>query len=353
MLMTPGLSLKNLLHVKISGSGIAFPDTGRWITNEDIHALIFGNSWQQKMADKKLDPGYYEKELGFKKRFWVHTPGDAITHDELTSADLMVEAANNAIASSSISKNEIDFVIAVTITSPRYATSMGAYVAGKLCIQAPAMEIKSGCASNIFSMVLAAQLIQNGARNVLIACGETNSKILQPGTNMLYAGGDAGSAVIISKSNDATKGILAAYMNTNGSFSGHMGVPGLMPPNEAEIINRKYFLTYSNTAENFLDNAWAQTPSVLYKTSACSSADIDCLIPHQVLKKRTQFISSASGIDMNKTVDILADYANCGSASLLLALHYAKQNQQLKPGQTAMLVAAGGGVSWGGLIIKT
>jgi 3-oxoacyl-[acyl-carrier-protein] synthase III len=351
--MTSGLTLKNLMHIKISGSGVAFPGTGKWITNEDIHALIFGNSWQQKMADKKLDPCYYEKELGFKKRFWVHTPGDAITHDELTSADLMIEAANNAIAGSSISKNEIDFVIAVTITSPRYATSMGAYVAGKLNIQAPAMEMKSGCASNIFSMVLAAQLIQNGARNVLITCGETNSKILQPGTNMLYAGGDAGSAVIISKSNNAAKGILAAYMNTEGSFSGHMGVPGLMPPSEAEIINRKYFLTYSNAAESFLDEAWAQTPSVLYKTSACSSADIDCLIPHQVLKNRTRFISNASGICMNKTVDILADYANCGSASLLLALHYARQNQQLQPGQMAMLVAAGGGVSWGGLIIKT
>ncbi|MBV9960816.1 MAG: hypothetical protein JO072_01100 [Parafilimonas sp.] len=351
--MHPGLTLKNLYHTKISGTGNAFPSKGKWISNNDIHALIFGDDFQQKMAEKNLDPHYYENELGFKKRFWVHTPGSPIVRDELTSADLMIEAANNAINNSNVSKNEIDFIIAVTITSPRYATSMGAYVAGKLGIQAPAMEMKSGCSSNVFSIVLAAQFIKSGARNVLIVGGETNSKIIQPGTNMLYAGGDAGAAVILSKTNDASKGIAAAYLNTEGSFSGHMGVPGLMPPNDEDLLNKNYFLTYSDTAENFLNQAWSQTPGILYDATGLTATDIDCLIPHQVLKKRTQFISDASGIGLDKTIDILADYANCGSASLLLALHKARETKQLEEDKTAMLVAAGGGVSWGGLIIKT
>jgi len=98
-----------------------------------------------------------------------------------------------------------------------------------------------------------------------------------------------------------------------------------MPPNEEDIINKNYFLTYSNAAEHFLDEAWQQTPAVLYKAAECNAADIDCLIPHQVLKKRTEFISHAANISMSQTVDILADYANCGSASLLLALHHAKK----------------------------
>ncbi len=173
-----GLTLKNLMNVEISGSGTAFPEKGgRWVTNEDIHAMLYGDNWQVKMAEKKLAPEYYEDELGFSKRYWVHTPGSPIQHNELTSAYLMTAAAKNAIADSGISKDEIDFIITVTITSPRYSTSMGAYVTGIMGIRAPAMEMKSGCASNIFSITLAAQLIQSGARNVLIACGETNTKI--------------------------------------------------------------------------------------------------------------------------------------------------------------------------------
>ena len=109
--MTSGLTLKNLMNIEISGSGTAFPEHGRWVTNDEIHQMIFGDNWAEKMTAKKLRPDYYETELGLKKRFWMHTPGTIISHDELTSADLMIEAAENAIKDSNINKDEIDFVM--------------------------------------------------------------------------------------------------------------------------------------------------------------------------------------------------------------------------------------------------
>ena len=347
-----GLTLKNLTGISITGTGTAFPSAGRWVDNEDIHQMIFGADWKEKMTAKKLDPGYYEKELGFKRRFWVHTPGDKIIHSELTSADLMVEAAENAIKDSGINKSEIDFVIAVTITSPRYSTSMGPYVSGKLGINVPSMEMKSGCASNIFSLTLAAQMIQSGARNVLITCGETNTKILKMTSRMAYAGGDAGAAVVVSKSGD-NKGIVAAYLNSNGSFSGHMGVPGIMPPNQQDLDDEKYYLEYSDAAEEFLNKAWSETPVILYDAAGITATDIDCFIPHQVHKKRTLHASHVAGVPLNKTINIVDQYANCGSATLLVALDHAKKNGQLVDDRTILMVAAGGGISWGGLIIKT
>ena len=348
-----GLTLRNIMNIAVTGTGTAFPQAGKWVCNEEIHALIFGDDWHAKMASKKLDPNYYENELGFKKRFWVHTPGAPIFHDELTSADLMIDAANNAIKDAGISKDEIDFVIAVTITSPRYSTSMGPFISGKLGINAPAMEMKAGCASNIFSMVLAAQMIQSGARNVLIACGETNTKIIKMNSRMAYAGGDAGSAVIVSKNKSSNKGIASAYLNSDGSFSGHMGVPGLMPPNQKDIDEENYILQYSDAAEEFLNHAWSVTPGILYDTAGINASAIDCLVPHQVHKKRTVFASEAAKVPMEKTIDIVGEYANCGSATLLLALDHAKKNKQLEEDKTVMLLAAGGGISWGGLILQT
>lgn len=348
-----GLVIKNLMNVEISGSGVGFPEEGRWINNEDIHALIFGEEWENKMTAQKLNPCYYQDELGFKKRFWVHTPGTPVVHNELTSADLMIEAANHAFANCDVTREEIDFVIAVTITSPRYSGSMGAFISRTLGIKAPAIEMKSGCASNLFSLTLAAQLIQNGARHVLIACGETNTKILKMKSKMAYAVGDAGSAVIVSKSSSNKKGIVAAYLNTDGAYSGHIGVPGLMPPNQKDIDDENYFLTYSDAAEEFLDSAWSITPGILYKNAGVNASDVDCLIPHQVHKKRILFASEAAAIPMNKTVNIIEEYANCGSATLLLALDHAKKHNYLGEDKTALLVAAGGGISWGGIILRT
>ncbi|HEY2727015.1 MAG TPA: 3-oxoacyl-[acyl-carrier-protein] synthase III C-terminal domain-containing protein [Parafilimonas sp.] len=351
--MSSGLTLKNLMNIQVSGSGTAFPERGRWVTNDDIHQMIFGDDWRQKMTSKNLRPDYYETELGLKKRFWTHTPGSIITHNELTSADLMIEAAENAIKDSGINKDEIDFVIAVTITSPKYSTSMGAFVAGKLGIHAPAFEMKSGCASNIFSITLAAQLLQNGARNVLITCGETTTKILKLNSTMAYAGGDAGAAIVLSGTDADNKGIVAAYLNTNGLYSSYMGVNGLMPPNQQDIDNENYYLTFAEGTEDFLHQAWSSTPEILYKASGINAEEIDCLIPHQVHKKRTIAAAKAACIPMNKTIDIIGETANCGSPTILVALDYARKNSRLTKNKTALLIAAGGGISWGGIILKT
>ena len=351
--MPSGLTLKSLFNIEITGSGTAFPETGRWITNDDIHQMIYGDNWLEKMTAKKLRPDYYETEIGFKKRFWTHTPGAIISHNELTSADLMIEAAENAIKDSGIKNDEIDFVITVTITSPRYSTSMGAYVAGKLGITAPAIEMKSGCASNIFSITLAAQLLQNGARNVLITCGETTTKILKLNSTMAYAGGDAGAAIVLSKTGASEKGIVAGYLNTNGAYSNYMGVKGLMPPNQQDLDNENYYLTYAEGAEDFLHEAWSSTPGILYNASGINAENIDCFIPHQVHKKRTIAAAQAANIPIEKTIDIIGDIANCGSSAILVALDHARKNNQLTKNQTALLIAAGGGISWGGIILKT
>jgi 3-oxoacyl-[acyl-carrier-protein] synthase-3 len=342
-----------LFNIEITGSGTAFPERGRWVTNEDIHQMIFGDDWAEKMAEKKLRPDYYETELGLKKRFWTHTPGTVVTHDELTSADLMIEAAENAIKDSGISKNEIDFTIATTITSPRYSTSMGPYISGKLGLMAPAFEMKTGCASNIFSISLAAQLLQHGARNVLIAGGETTTKILRLNATMAYAGGDAGAAIVLSRCNANNKGIVAAYLNTNGSYSDYMGVKGLMPPSQQELDNDSYVLTYAEGSEAFLQEAWDTTPGILYGAAGMQPEDIDCLVTHQVHKKRTLAAAKAAGIPMEKTIDIIGEIANCGSTGVLLALDNARKTKRLGKNQVAMLIAAGGGISWGGMIIKT
>lgn len=346
-----GLCANRILNIEIKGTGIAFPSKGKWISNEDIHTMLHGENWQQVMASKKLEPDYYYKEYGFKKRYWVHTPGTLIVHNELTSAYLMLAAANDAIKNSGVKKDEIDFIIAVTITSPRYSTSMGAYVAGLLGVRAPAIEMKSGCASNVFAMVLASQMIQNGARNVLIVCGETNSKIMKMEGPVPYAGGDAGAAVILSAAKDSHKGIIASCLNTDGAYSSYMGVPGLMPPNKKDLEAGNYYLSFSDGANDFLDHTWRQIPETLYKISGMKPEDISYLVPHQVHKKRTEFASTASGISLNNTINIIDEYANCGSASLLLALHHAKENNWLDAGNNIMLMAAGGGISWGGFIL--
>ncbi len=132
-----------------------------------------------------------------------------------------------------------------------------------------------------------------------------------------------------------------------------MGVPGLLPPNQFDIDNENYFMEYNDSTEEFLNKAWTETPGILYKAAGISFREIDSFVPHQVNKKRTEYAAAAANISLEKTIHIIDKIANCASAGVLLALDDARKNHDCAKDKMLMLIAAGGGISWGGLIIKT
>ncbi|MCC6841139.1 MAG: ketoacyl-ACP synthase III [Flavobacteriales bacterium] len=340
------------LPVRVSGCAVGFPAAGRWLENDEVHALRFGRDWPSEMARQGADPAYYEAKLGVRRRYWAHTPGQPNTAGSLTALDLMEAAAVPAMERAGVAPGELDAVIAVTITSPYYTTAVSAHLAHRLGVQAPAFDMRSGCASGIFAMVVAAQLVQGGARHVLIAAGDTNSKILDPGNNTVYAGGDAGAAVVLSRA-EAGAGMLAHYLDTDGSWAGHTGVPGLLPPTRAEVEQQRYTMQWRDDGkEAVLDQAWALVPETLYQRSGIQAGDIGCYVPHQAAKRQLDLAAKVAGIPTERTVNVLAEYANCGPATLFLALERALAEGRIKPGDRYMLAAAGGGLSWGGIILQ-
>ena len=348
-----GLKMQDLWGIKILSTASAFPSLGRFVSNSEIHQMRFGNNWEEVFRSKNYNIDFIETELGYKDRYWTHTPGTPIIHEELNSADLMEAAAKSAIEKSNLDPNEIGLFIAVTVTSPKYTNSMGTFVAGKLGLKCPSFEIKTGCASSIYALILAAQFINSGTKNVLIASGETPSKVTGTDTNLLYAVGDGGAAVILSKTDNENKGVVTAFLGSEGKYSGTMGTPGLLPPNQEDLDNDAYFMQMGKESSAFIEEMWQVIPNILYQNSGLNENNIDLLIPHQVNKKLFNLVVEASGISSEKTIDLISLYGNCGSASILIALDNAFENNRIKNNTSIMLVAVGGGVSYGGLIINT
>ncbi len=347
-----GLKLQDLMGMKILSTGSAFPSPGRFVSNSEIHEMRFGKSWQEVFKAKNYNIDFIETELGYQDRYWTHTPGTPITSNELNSADLMEKAAKIAIEKSNLDTKEIGIFIAVTVTSPRYTNSMGTYVAGKLGLRCPSFEIKTGCASSIYALILAAQFINSGTKHVLIASGETPSKVTGTDTNLLYAVGDGGAAVILSKTEDIKKGIQTAFLGSEGTYSGTMGTPGLLPPNQEDLDNDAYFMQMGKESTAFIEEMWQVLPNILYQNSGLNENDIGLLIPHQVNKKLFNLVGDAAGISEEKRINLISKYGNCGSASILIALDHGMENKIIKNNTSLMLVAVGGGVSYGGLILN-
>lgn len=341
-----------VLPVRITGCGIGFPKGGRWVENDDVHALRFGPDWRAVMAKQGADPGYYEAKLGVRRRYWVSTPGMENSPESLTTMDLVAAASTDAMANAGIKASDVDALIAVTITSPFYTTAVAARLAHVLGVQAPAFDLRTGCATGIFALVIAAQLIEGGARHVLIAAGDTTSKILDPTNNTVYAGGDAGSAIVVSRSTGSA-GMIAHYIDTDGTFSAQTGVPGLMPPTSADLAAKRYYLEYKDEGkEAMLDRAWKRIPDELYKRSGLTAKDITCYVPHQAAKRQLELAAREAGIPEARTVNVLGEYGNCGPATIFLALQRAMEKRKINIGDRYMMGAAGGGLSWGGVILE-
>lgn len=345
------MQLNGRKYNAISGVNIcavtsAFPSGGRWLNNIDLHTLRFGSDWAQVFKEKNLDPNYIENELGYVKRYWS---GEAGIAGGINALDLMEAAALKALQKSALKPQDIDLCIAVTVTSPRHINSMGTMLAGKLGLSCPAFEIKAGCASLIYAMLLGAQHISGGARNVLIISGETPSKVTDKTTNLIYAVGDAGGAIIIS-AGSAEQGLITGFLGADGQYAGTMGSSGVLPPTHEDIDAGKYFMTVGNESDALIERAWSGIPEILFRQAELSNEQIEMLVPHQVNKKRFETVLKASGVKREKAIYVLDKYANCGSAGIALALEQAMQKPEVLLGNKIMMVAVGGGVSYGGMI---
>jgi 3-oxoacyl-[acyl-carrier-protein] synthase-3 len=343
-----GFREKEISYIKILASTKSFLDGGKWVFNEDIHRFIHGKDWKDKMKEINLDPEYYKKEYGFNKRYLVHFPGNSKDKLQLTSADLMEDAGRKAILESGLKKRDISLVIAVSTTSHRYTTSLGAIVAGRLALKCASFEMKAGCSSGIYALVVASQFVNATKGNVLIVSGETLSRVAS--NQYLYAVGDGGAAVILGYTPNNKSGIKSYYLDSDGSYSDKMGVPGILPPTKEAFEKEEYFFKSTGNLNSVIESKWKEIPKMLYKNANISSSQIKLLIPHQVNNRLMEVCRKAAKISPDRVINKVSEYANCGQVSILIALSDAIQENRIQNGDYFLLCAVGGGLAWGGIL---
>ena len=80
--------------------------------------------------------------------------------------------------------------------------------------------------------------------------------------------------------------------------------------------------------------------------------DIDCLIPHQANMRILQAVAERLEIPIEKIFINVEKYGNMSSASTIVAFYEAVKNQKIHKGSNVVLVAFGGGLSWGSAVIR-
>jgi 3-oxoacyl-[acyl-carrier-protein] synthase III len=75
------------------------------------------------------------------------------------------------------------------------------------------------------------------------------------------------------------------------------------------------------------------------------------LIPHQVNQRIIDAALEACGFPRDKVMVNLDRYGNTSAASVPIAMDEAMRDGRARPGDTILLVAFGGGLTWGSCVI--
>lgn len=272
----------------------------------------------------------------------------------VTSSDMAVEAAKNALDAANLHANDIDLIILATSTPDFLGgfPSTACVVQNKLGMTngAAAVDVQAVCSGFIYAMAMADSMIKSGAhKNALIVGAEVFSRILnfQDRTTCVLFGDGAG-AIIMSQSTEP--GVLATKLHADGSHANVLCVPGNV---HAGVIAGSSFLYMDGKAVFKLAvNVLEKVANEVLEIAGLEASQIDWLVPHQANIRIMQSTAKKLEMSMDKVIVTVDQHGNTSAASIPLALDVAVRDGRIKKGQTVMLEGVGGGFTWGAAIVR-
>ena len=278
--------------------------------------------------------------------------------DQATS-DLATIAAKNALESAGITADEIDCIVLGTSTPdmslPATACVVQANIGAK---NAFAFDINAVCSSFVYAMEIADNFIKCGKYKTILAIGaDTYSRILNfddKTSSPLF--GDGAGAAVLRASETPDKGILCTYMRSDGNGWPLIQVPssGSRKPVTAETIaaRKNTFQMAGKQVYIFATEVIPEIIVQLCKKAGVETSDLTYIIPHQANVRMIDFIAKKFGYPKERFLLNLDRCGNTSAASVALVLAENMNNGTIKPGDLVLTMGFGGGLTWGGLLIR-
>jgi 3-oxoacyl-[acyl-carrier-protein] synthase-3 len=321
------------IYSRITGTGSYLPP--RRLTNADLVAELAAQGVESS-------DDWIVERTGIRARHFV----DAGVY----SSDLALMASRQALAAAGLGAKDIDLIIVGTSTPDMVFPSTACILQSKLGAKGgPAFDVQAVCSGFVYALTMADSLIRSGtAKKALVVGAEVFSRLLdfKDRTTCVLFGDGAGAVVLEASS---TPGILSTDIHADGHYSDILCVPGHVCGGQVlgDPMLRMDGQAVFKLAVGVLDEA---ARAVLAKAGKQAS-DIDWLIPHQANIRIMQSTARKLKLPMDKVVVTVDQHGNTSAASVPLALDAAVRSGQVKPGQTLLLEAVGGGFTWGAVLL--
>lgn len=283
-----------------------------------------------------------------------------IAAPEEATSDMAAAAARHAIEAAGISPNDIDLILVATVTPDKRLPATAVYVQQLIGARndCPSMDLAAACAGFIYGLGVGDAFIRAGtAKHVLVIGVELLSRLVdwQDRTTCVLFGDGAGAVVLGPASNDGC-GVISTHIYADGSQADALQVPAggtRIPFSQAVLDERSHFVKMSGRdVYKFAVKALGAATLTAIESNGLTPNDIDWVVPHQANTRIIDSVQQRSGIPKERFFVNIAETANTSSASVPIALDQAVRAGTIKPGQTLVFCALGGGFAWGSALVR-
>lgn len=325
-----------MIHARIIGTGHYLPE--RLVTNDELSTFVdTSDEWIRQRS-------------GIEQRYF----GAA---DQAVS-DLGTEAARRALEDAGVTPDEVDYVLCATLTPDFNMPSAACIIQTNLgANNAGASDLNAACSGFVYALQHADALIRAGVhKTVLVVGAEKLSDHLywdKRDTAVLFGDG-AGAAVVQAR--EGEHGILSTFTRSDGSAADILAIPsgGTRTPITPENINEVERGVRMNGRELYKRaiGAFGEAIEVALEQTGLTVDDIDLFIPHQANKRIIDSAAKRVGLSEDKIYLNLMKVANTSAASIPIAIDEARREGRIKDGDTILLAAFGGGLTWASAMIR-
>lgn len=328
--------LKSLRGSKITGTGHYYPE--KVLSNTDLESMV-------DTSDE-----WIVTRTGIRER--------RIARDDQASSDLALAASKVALESAGIRAEDLDGIIVGTISGDMPFPATACIVQNLLGARnAAAFDVAAACSGFVYALTTAHSFISTGQMDKVLVIGvEILSKIVDwrdRATCVLFGDG-AGAAVL--EAAPAGEGILGSYMKSDGSLAEILYIPSggsRQPASMDTLEQRGHFIKMKGDGVfKYAVRAMEDATMHVLQEAGLGVGDIDMMIPHQANLRIIDAVSKRLGVTNDKVVVNLDRLGNTSSATIPIALDEVVRDGRLKPDDLCLLVAFGGGLTWGAVLFR-
>ena len=309
---------------------------------------VLNNEELSRMVDTSDE--WIMTRVGIKERH-------ILTEEGLGTSYMARKAAKQLIKKTGVAPDTIDALI-VTTTTPDYKfPSTASIVLGKLGLKnAFAFDLEAACCGFLYTLDMAASMIQSGRYKKIIVIGADKMSSLvdyqDRATCVLF--GDGAGAVLVEATEEEGVGVQNSYLRTDGKGLPflHMKAGGSVCPASHFTVDHRLHYLYQEgrTVFRYAVTDMSDDVATIMERNGLSADDVKWVVPHEANLRIIEAVTKRVGIPMEKVMVNIQRYGNTSAATIPLALW--DYEKELKKGDNIVFTAFGAGFVHGASFYK-